>query len=52
MVINGVPRSTVCPVELTSTALPTFVVTAVKGPSNPLPTDLRSAPSNSFTPQE
>lgn len=51
--INGVPRGTVCPVTLTSSALPTFTVTAVKGSSsNPVFTDLRSAPSDSYTPQE
>ncbi|PRW45179.1 lactation elevated 1 [Chlorella sorokiniana] len=53
VVINGVPRGTVCPVTLTSGALPTFTVTAVKGSSsNPVFTDLRSAPSDSYTPQD
>ena len=50
---NGKPLTTVCPVTLTSSALPTFTVIAVKGSSsNPLPTNLRSAPSDPFTPQE
>jgi len=49
----GIPRTTVCPVTLTSGALPTFTVTAIKGSSSsPQPTDLRSAPSDSYTPQE
>lgn len=50
---TGVPTKTVCPITLTSPTWPTFTVMAIKGSSsNLLPTDLRSAPSDSFTPQE